>query len=145
MADLEINDPVLGRLGGNKRFGYYEGSFPFGDGSVSFSLHADDAGDVSTTLNRARQFFANFARVSRGSEDYLVTELLAVKNDGWLDEGEEPLTPEEFRARLELAGIEFVPEGYVQIFYDCDERFTDHCLSVTMDESGEFVSAGVEG
>src|SRR5262249_14954648 len=138
-------DPVLGTLRPHDVYGFYEGTFESDGRSVSISLHPAEGGDVAPSLDRARRVISDFARVSKEAEDYLVAELLHVKNERWLDDDEEPLTPEQFKARLDLGLIEFAPDGFVSIYFGCDEMFTDHGLMAMMDESGNFIAAGVEG
>jgi hypothetical protein len=146
MPEPEIDDPILGRLRQHGTFGFYEGAFESGGQTVSITLHTDENGDIAPALDRARRMVPDCATLSKAAEDYhLVTELLHVKNEGWLDDEEEPLTPEQFKARLALGSIEFAPDGFVSFYYDCDEMFTDHCLMVMMDDAGQFIAAGVEG
>lgn len=146
MPDPDIDDPILGPLHRNEDYGYYEGTFGTGDEAISVSLYPGDDGDLTQTLDWARRICADFPRVRKAAEDYLVARLLDVKNADWPDD-DGPLTEEQFRSRIDPVGVELStgPGGYATFYFGCDEMFTDHGLSASMDQDGNWFSAGLDG
>jgi hypothetical protein len=72
-----------------------------------------------------------------------VAELLSLKNDGWLEQDEQPLSADEFRKRLELSGVTLNVDGTAEIWFTADDMFTDHGVSVQLDAEGCPVSANI--
>ncbi|MCA9039705.1 MAG: DUF2262 domain-containing protein [Planctomycetaceae bacterium] len=62
---------------------------------------------------------------------YLVTEVLEVKNEGWLEDDENPVTADEFLQRMILVSISVFSESEFQFtFYD-EEMFGSHFVDLT--------------
>ena len=64
-------------------------------------------------MERAREVIANSAGYADGAREYAVAKLLSLKNEHWLDEDEEPVTPEQFKQRMSLESVVFYPDGEV--------------------------------
>ncbi len=68
-------------------------------------------------------------------KEFATEELLDLKNDDWREENEPKLTAEEFIARLELLEIVVYYTGKVDMIFDADDIFYDHCISVYTNEN----------
>jgi hypothetical protein len=145
MPKREIIDPVLGRLRFNKWVKTYDGEVAVGDSSVTFSLGTDESGDLTPALNRARQVLGALEDYARRARDYAARELLEVKNESWLDEDEEPVTPEQFKARMELKGLAFSPSGEVTFYHRDGDLFSGHSIQIAMDGADRFIDADIPG
>jgi hypothetical protein len=145
MPKHSLSDPFLGRLRHDKTVNWYEGVFTVGDSPVAISLEVDEQGDVAPALNRAREVLEDIERHARGARDYAVEQLLDLKNESWLDEDEEPVTPEQFRARMELKGLVFSPAGEVTFSHRDGDLFYGHSIRISMDGTDRFIDADIPG
>lgn len=71
-------------------------------------------------------------------------ELLETKNKAWLEEGEAPLTVEVFMKRLHLTEVMF-ENGGIFFWYDDDDMFWGHTISVLCDLDGKVLFAEMMG
>ncbi len=141
----DLSDPVLGRLRYDKDVKWYEGVFAVGGSSISFNLEVNEQGDVAPALNRARQVLGDLERHARGARDYAVEQLLDLKNESWLDEDEEPVTAEQFQARMELRGLVFSRNGEVTFYHRDGDLFYGHSIQIAMDAADRFIDADIPG
>lgn len=84
-------------------------------------------------IKAAYELFNNEDKWNDLIENYIVKELLELKNEDWCDEddyGNEmpPLTSEEFKARLKLDIIKINNNGDFDFWYDDGELFFGHTI-----------------
>src|SRR3712207_6357088 len=106
MTDQElVADPELGEFRKDAEAEAFIGKVDWFGNSVDLALGYLEENGVGASLEIAREIFRNseqwHARVIFAATD----ELLTNKNETWLDEGEEPLTPEAFASRMSLESI----------------------------------------
>jgi hypothetical protein len=75
----------------------------------------------------------------------MTDQLLALKNDAWLDKDEPALTKEEFWQRVTLSGIAFYADNSAAIYYDDDDLFLGHTIEISVAENGEYRTAHLVG
>ena len=75
---------------------------------------------------------------------HAAAELLALKNDFWLDEGESPLDAATFVGSLALSGVNAFPNGTFEVYFDDGDLFWGHSVRVDV-EAGGLVHAGRDG
>jgi len=63
--------------------------------------------------------------------DYLVTKLLPLKNDSWIGQGEDEITEEQFKEKIELSSITVQEDGSYEFANDDGDLFMGHALVVT--------------
>ncbi|MCA0457370.1 MAG: DUF2262 domain-containing protein [Chloroflexi bacterium] len=63
--------------------------------------------------------------------DFAVQEKLPLKNEMWLDDDEQPLSPDEFKARMSLESISIYIEGGFAFWHDDGDLFFGHSILVT--------------
>lgn len=79
-------------------------------------------------------------------KEYAVTQLLELKNDGWLGEGEEPLSPEQIMGLMNLESLSVCPDGTVFFFFYPDgDMSLGHCILIAMDGADQFTDADIPG
>lgn len=145
MSRPDVNDPFLGRLRYDENLDWYDGEFTVGDSPIAFHLRIDEQGEIAPALDRARQVLGEFVGYARGAREFAAQELLDLKNESWLDEDEEPVTPEQFQARMELEGLVFSPDGEVTFYHRDGDLFCGHCIQISMDGTNRFVDADIPG
>jgi hypothetical protein len=105
--------------------------------AVAPELNADRA--------RAGEVVAAVEREKARLLDEVVDDLLEDKNDGWLRDGESPLSAEEFRGRLTLAAVEIGAGGESELLLDDHDMFWGHELVVRLDPALQIVRVELEG
>ena len=113
MKHPDLTDDVLGPLRYDERLDWYDGEWRDEAGSVEFSLNLDDDESVEPALARARQVLTVLDGYSNGAKEYAVFKLLGLKNESWLGEDEQSVTPDEFKGRMTLQSIVFGADGEV--------------------------------
>jgi hypothetical protein len=77
--------------------------------------------------------------------DEVVDDLLEDKNEGWLRDGESPLSEQHFRGRLALQAIDIGPDDIIELELDDDGMFWGHALVVKLDPEYRIVRVDLEG
>lgn len=139
------NDEILGALRHDPDLNWYEGRWAAATGPVLIKLQLDEDGRIEPALARARRVLPDLATFAAAAADHAVAELLELKNESWLAEGEEPVTPEEFRLRMRLSGIVFDQDGEVTFYHEDGDLFWGHSIEVAMDAEGDFHHADIPG
>ena len=125
-----FNDAFFGTLILDRRSNCYEGNVPWGSASVRLSLDADENGNLSAIPQSARDLWAQQPTWSERVLQYATEHLLDTKNDFWLEEEEECLTPQQFKSRLHLTAVTIGSSGAFVFCYDDDGLFYGHSISV---------------
>ena len=76
---------------------------------------------------------------------YAADELLALKNDVWLDEGEAPIDVAAFARSLALSGVNAFPDGSFEAYFDDGDLFWSHSVRVDVDAEDVFMRAEMVG
>ena len=104
------------------------------------SLDAESAGG----LEGVSSLLTSLADLRTVAKSLATSELLDVKNRDWL-EGEEPLTPEQFRDRMLLVEVQVPAEGGCILHFDDGDLFWGHPVEVGFDGDREPSWARFEG
>lgn len=73
---------------------------------------------------------------------FATREMLGLKNAGYLQPGEAPLTPPEFKRRLRLSRVTILLDGPVDFIFDDDDMLWGQRLSSSVNASVESASSG---
>lgn len=110
--------------------GTYEAAVPWNGSDVVLELEGEDE-DLDAALAAARALWDDEAGWQRRVQDHAVGELLELKNENWPDDDDaQPLTPDEFRARMRLQAITVDPDGGFEFFHAHGDLFWDHVVQV---------------
>ncbi len=149
----ELREPVttedqqFGTFTLDRRVNWYEAQTFWGVNSVCLSLSSD--GDDGTfpqnSLAYARLLWSNQERWDGKIRDYMVAELLELKNDSWLDEDESELSREEFLQRVSLESVTVGPNGRFEFWYADGDLFWGHSIMVSGSLDGGLDSADIHG
>ena len=95
-------DDLLGTLEWDDNLNWYHGEVRVANDLFDVSLNPDEGTDASSALARVKQIVNYFERYRLMAADYAVDGLLELKNDTWLEEGEEEqISAHEFKAKDE--------------------------------------------
>lgn len=130
-APVTRRHPRFGTLELNRALGWYEGAGTWEGKPVLVYLEAGDDAALDSALAAAERLWSNQRGWGERIRDYAVRELLPLKNGDWLDDGEAPVTPDRFRARMTLQSITVSPNGSFDFMHDDGDLFAGHSIQVT--------------
>jgi hypothetical protein len=132
----ELSQPVVvandrfGDLTLNRSLGWFEAETEWNDAPVRLSLRAADTERLTQVLPVAEKLWSDGAIWNKRVEDYAVEKLLRVKNDNWLEDGDQPLTSEEFKSHMSLDSITVDSDGSFEVWYSDGDLFWGHSILI---------------
>src|SRR5262249_12068202 len=101
---------------------------------IHFERGADRG--ISEAIKTAERLWSAQAAWQRKVDLFAVKELLPLKNESWLGDGEAKLSPQEFRARMELVSITVGDSGQFEFWHDDGDLFWGHSIQIcgTLDD-----------
>lgn len=134
-----IQDEVLGKLELDKDYGAFEGEIKWCGNDVRLSLEVNAESKPSWTRARsaAKKLLAGCETWDKAMRKLAARNLTGLAND-WLAQDEEdprdpetdPITEEELARRISLLNLTVTSGGSFTAYFDCDEMFTDHAVTV---------------
>lgn len=140
-----LDPPILGRLEYSRSLGEFEGRAAWCGREIAIELCCASPGDPAVALEAATRLFAEQAEWDRRAREYAVEELLPLKNDAWLGEGEAELSAAEFLSKMTLASISIDESGGFSFWYDGDDLFSGHAILISGDFSEGITAADILG
>jgi hypothetical protein len=127
-----LEHPRFGRFTFDERLDWFETKTDWLGRTVSLSIGI--GADGSADAEPAARVFEQAAEWDAHARDLAAAELLATKNEHWLGDDEEPLSPQDFKTHMTLESIGFNPGPYIQFFFEDGDLFAGHTIIVTFDE-----------
>lgn len=124
------NDAVFGKMKLDRRFNSYEAPAKWNGKRITISI---DSGKLENGLKIAHALWKDQAKWKKRVEDFAVAQLLPNKNEIWLEEGEKPLTPEQFKKRMKLESISIYDSGSFAFWHDDGDLFWGHSIQISAD------------
>ena len=151
---MVIQDQVLGELTLNKDYDTFEGEIQWCGKAVSLSLDVNAESKPSWTRARsaAKKLLADCETWDKAMRDLAAKNLTGLAND-WLSQDEEtprdpetdPITEEELARRISMTSLSVTSGGSFTAWFDCDEIFTDHAVTVYGSLKKGVKDANIEG
>ena len=125
---VTIEEEGLGVFTLNRQVNWFEAGVDWLGTEISlvFDREEDRAGCAAN----ARALLASAADWDRRVREYAAGELLDSAND-WAEDGEEPITREQFMERLEPESVEIRADGSFEFWFADGEMFYGHSIHVT--------------
>ena len=127
----------------NRQYKWYEMKTP----DCGFTLDADEGSGETceAALAAYKKHEMNMPELDRQLRAYAAGHMLDTAND-WLDnDGEEPITADQFADRITLSELAFRNDGSIEAYYDDGDIFWGHCIIVRMDKNGNIEDAEIAG
>ena len=134
-----IQDEVLGELTLDKDYGAFEGEIKWCGKDVNLSLEVNAENKPSWTRARsaAKKLLADCETWDKAMRGLAAKNLTQLAND-WLSQDKEnarnpetdPITEEELARRISMVNLVVTSGGSFTAYFDCDEMFTDHAVTV---------------
>jgi hypothetical protein len=115
--------------------------------SVRLALNSDSDAETfpQDSLTHARTLWSEQERWDAEIRDYMVKELLDLKNGNWLDKEEAELSEDEFLQRVSLESITVSSKGAFEFWYADGDLFWGHSIMVSGSLDGGIDDAGIHG
>lgn len=125
-------DPNFGELVLERAYNWFKADVEWEQSTAEVTAVIDESGSPVAAIATARSLWDQFKSWMERVKDFIVQELLPVKNDSWLDEdeGETPLTPRQFLDKLKLESITAHPDGSFEFWFDDGDLFLGHLIQV---------------
>lgn len=141
--DLEC--PELGTLRYEEKYDWYEGKLKVKELDIAIQLSTDENNSVASAFKRATNLAGELKNYALLAQEFAAQRLLQLKNETWIDEGEDPLTTEQFQQWMTLESISIDSGGNVSFYHNDGDLFLGHCILVTMDSENNFIVAEIAG
>lgn len=138
-------DAILGKLTLNRRLERYNGEVLWRGTRVEIDLSAEGSALPADGVTMAHELLRDQARWHEAALERAVLDLLEIKNEHWINEGQPPLTGELFRAHMKLQSIDVGSEGSVSFWFDDGDLFWGHHICVSGSMSEGFTDAVFQG
>ena len=149
-----IQDEVLGELKLDKDYNTFEGEIQWCGTDVYLSLEVNAESKPSWTRARsaAKKLLADCETWDKAMRELAAKNLTGLAND-WLSQDEEnprdpetdPITEEELARRISMTSLSVTSGGSFTAWFDCDEMFTDHAVTVYGSLKKGLKTANIEG
>jgi hypothetical protein len=126
---VTVEDPAFGTFTLDRGVDWFTAEVVWDGQPVS--LHLSGSAEVQASLKTAYALWQRPTEWNRQVRNYAVQELLPLKNDSWLAEGESEITPEEFKDRMTLESITVYPDGSFDFFHHDGDLFWGHAIQVS--------------
>ena len=127
----EKSTRLFGTLIFNEDLDWFTGESLWIEESVEVSFHVDQNNNIDAGLKVAETLWQHQDSWKERIEDYAVQELLMLKNENWLEEGQDTITPVEFKKLMKLQSIVFYPDGDFNFWYDDGDLFWGHSIAIS--------------
>ena len=136
-TESSIDNHFFGQLMLNEELDWYEVS--------------KDGIEFSFTNAALEQLTKNFEKIEKlipqlnDIEFKMIEEMLALKNESWLEEGDNELSQEEFQKEIKLYGINTFEDGSAELYYKANDLFWGHEIQTSIDNGLNYESSTIVG
>jgi hypothetical protein len=123
-----IHTERFGPLVLDRSIGWFEGEAQWNGQSVRLTFPVE--GPLEEGLKTTEILWSDQRGWKQRVDDFAVQELLELKNDTWLGEGETPFARERFLSRMELTSISLSDDGDFEFWHDDGDLFWGHSIQV---------------
>ena len=143
---VTVEHEALGTFTLDRRIDAWRGKARWRGDEVDLDLNVDEDGEgVDRPAAVAAELLADQASWQVKIDAALSAELLALKNDSWLEDGESALTEEQFLQRIQAEALHVYPDGDFELYYDDGDLFWGHCITVSGSLEGGVAEAKIQG
>jgi hypothetical protein len=121
----------FGELTLDRTIDWFAGKREWNGVPIDVHFEIGDDGGIVGAITTAERLWADQAAWKRRIDDYAVEQLLPLKNESWLDEGESKLSPKKFKSWMTLTSITVADEGQFQFWHDDGDLFGGHWIEIS--------------
>ncbi len=127
---VTLEDSRLGRFTLDRGVDRFMADVVWNGVRASLSLSAVAVEEARAALVTAHALWADGPEWDRRVRGLASRDLLALKNESWLEEGELALTASEFAARMEIESIWVASDGSFEFWYADGDLFWGHAIEI---------------
>jgi hypothetical protein len=138
-------DAVLGRLTLDRRVDTWGGTSIWCGKEVRVALDAGDDVEFAAALKVAHTLWKDQELWTERVNQCALLKLLPLKNESWLDDDEEPVSPVQFLERMTLEEISVSPEEDITFWHNDGDLFWGHAIQVMGNLADGLTDADIPG
>lgn len=145
----ELKKPVIlstdqfGELVLDRRLNWFECEAEWMNQSINLSFDNRENNSIETGLASAEKLWTEQSLRQERINEIILKELLSLKNEMWLEDGERELTPVEFLKRIALESISIGFDGGFEFGFDDGDLFWGHMINVRGTHEKGLFDAGI--
>lgn len=128
MVPIVVPTRLFGDIILNPVYEWFEARADWRNKIIRLIFHTDERDKLAEMVLTAEALWEDQAGWEQRVQDLAVSELLSLKNEAWLHEGEPEMSPEEFKAKMILEAISLKHDGLFEFWYEDAEVFGDHVI-----------------
>jgi hypothetical protein len=128
---VTCDDPVFGTLTLDRQIDCFRGDAVWNGQPIALTLSVGERNDIEEALEVAHALWLCQNKWDQRIRDFALTELLPLKNENWLDEGEAEVTREQFEKRMSLESVSVYPDGSFEFDHNDGDLFWGHSIQVS--------------
>lgn len=136
-TEILLEDDFFGQLKFNEQLDWYEVEKE----GVEFSFMNTTTEQLIDNFRKAQRLLPLFTKIER----QMIEEMLALKNDSWLDDGEQELSHDDFQKEITLYNISIYEDGSAYFYYRANDLFWGHDIQTDIDEKHNYGSSTIVG
>lgn len=125
---VEISTEHFGVLVLNRKINWFEGKAEWNGKRIDINFETDEG--IGDAIKTAECLWSDQAIWKHQVDEFAVKELLPLKNESWLGEGESELTVNDFMGRMDLVSITVGGEGRFE-FWHVGDLFGGHAIEIS--------------
>jgi hypothetical protein len=126
----KIADPYFKTLTLDRSADCYRTKVKWRTKAVDLCFDLDNEKKLTTLCRKAEAFWRTAKEQDGHTRATAVRDLLELKNDSWLEQGERKVTPRQFASRLKLTSVVVSKNGAFEFVFDDGDLFMGHDVVV---------------
>jgi len=128
---VTFDDKYFGTFTLDRSINWYETDTRWGAARIILYLATDNSDEIAGLLDSAKAMWKDQRAWNKRIRDFAVQELLVLKNETWLDVGEQEVTADQFKKRMTLESITLHPDGDFTFMHEDGDLFCGHAIEVS--------------
>ncbi|MHC6202467.1 DUF2262 domain-containing protein [Breznakiellaceae bacterium SP9] len=147
LKPVVLNDKVLGEFTLDKHYSNFEGSLEWGGEEISVFLDVDKENEAAwpQALDRLRGLYEQLDIKDSEFRQFAAEKLTELANDWQEEEDAAEITQDEFAKRISLSELSISMDGDYSAYYDDDDMFFGHVVTVSGNLESGMEDAAIEG